>query len=81
MLIFNSYKNYNSADFQLYCKSNNIISFCLSAYLFYLIQPLDIECFNILKQLYNLQIKHFIKAYINYIFKIKFFIVFKTVYN
>jgi len=37
--------------------------------------------FSILKQVYDQEIKTFIKAYINYIIKIKFFLVFKTVYS
>ena len=81
MLVFNGHKSHDSADFQLYCKSNNIILLCLSAHLLYLIQPFDVKCFSILKRSYNLQIEHFIKAYINYISKVKFFIAFKTAYN
>ncbi len=49
-------------------------------YFLYLIQPLDINCFDILKQLYSRGFKDFIKAYINYIIKPEFFIAFKIVY-
>lgn len=47
----------------------------------HLIQPLDVECFSVLKQSYSLQIEYFIKAHINYISKVEFFIVFKAVYE
>ncbi|PMD50066.1 uncharacterized protein K444DRAFT_548073, partial [Hyaloscypha bicolor E] len=62
--------------FQEYYKIYNIITFKLPLYLFHLIQPLNIRYFSILKQ-----IEIFIKAYINYIIKVKFFLAFIVVYK
>ena len=81
MLIFDRYESYELAEFQEYYKVYNIITLYLSLYFSYLIQLLNIRCFSILKQIYDREIKTFIKAYINYITKIKFFLIFKTVYS
>ena len=42
------------------------------AYLFYLLQPLDIGCFAALKCVYSIYISDFIRLGINYINKIEF---------
>ena len=78
-MILNKYKDYKSIVFQIYYKKNNIIYLYLLVYLNYLIQLFNISCFNNLKYLYNNQINEFIKVYINYISKIKFFITFKII--
>ncbi len=44
-------------------------------------QLLDIGCFSVLKRAYGRQIKTFIKAHINHITKIEFFLAFTTVYK
>ena len=53
MLIINDYNNYTSIKFNNYCKFNNIIIITMSAYLFHLLQPLDIKLFSFLKIIYN----------------------------
>jgi hypothetical protein len=80
-LVLDRHKNYQSVVFQDYCKANNIIILCLFSHLFYLIQPLDVRCFSILKRIYGYQIETFIKTYINYIIKVEFFLAFHVVYN
>ena len=80
MLVLNRYKSYKSAEFQEYYKIYNIITLSLPPYSSYLTQLLDVKCFSILKQAYSFQIKTFIKAYINYITKVEFFLVFKAAY-
>ena len=47
----------------------------------YLTQPLDIGCFSVLKRAYGRQIETFIKAYINHITKVEFFLAFTIVYK
>ena len=74
-------KSHKSAKFQEYCKAYNIITLGLPFHLFHLTQPLNVGCFSVLKQAYGRQIKTFIKAYINYITKIEFFLVFIVVYK
>lgn len=81
MLVLDGHESHNSADFQSYCKSNNIIPLCLPAHSSHLTQPLDVGCFSVLKRSYGLQIEHFIKAYINHISKVEFFIAFKAAYE
>jgi len=81
MLVFNRYKNHESAEFQEYCKVHNIITLCLPPYFSYLTQLLDVRCFSILKQVYGREIKTFIKVYINYITKVEFFLAFKAAYS
>ena len=81
MLMLDRYKSYKSAEFQKYYKVYNIIILRLFLYLSHLTQLLDIKYFNILKQVYGQQIEMFIKAYINYITKIEFFLIFTVVYK
>jgi hypothetical protein len=47
----------------------------------HLLQPLDVGCFDILKCRYSQELEVFIKAYINHITKVKFFIAFQKAYN
>jgi DDE superfamily endonuclease len=81
ILVLDKHKSHESAEFQEYYKVYNIITLGLSPYSFYLTQPLDVRCFSILKQAYNRQIEIFIKAYINYITKVEFFLAFIVVYK
>src|SRR6266566_7513906 len=78
MIVFDSYKSYLLVQFEQFYKEKCIIILCLLIYSSHLIQPLDVGCFNILKRSYNRGLENFIKTYINYIIKIKFFIAFKT---
>ena len=80
MLVLDRHKSYKSAEFQEYYKIYNIITLCLPPYSSYLTQLLNIKCFSILKRVYSQQIKTFIKAYINYIIKVEFFLAFKAAY-
>jgi hypothetical protein len=81
ILVLDKHESHESIEFQEYYKAYNIITLGLSPYLFYLTQPLDIKCFSMLKQAYGRQIKMFIKAYINYITKVEFFLAFIIVYK
>ncbi len=58
--MLNGYNSYYLYEFECYCKKNNIIIFYILLYLSYLFQPFDIKCFNILKPLYNKEVKNFI---------------------
>jgi hypothetical protein len=81
MLVLDRHKSQESAVFQEYCKASNIITLCLPSHSFYLTQPLDVRCFGILKRMYGRQIETFIKAHINHITKIGFFLAFHAAYN
>ena len=81
MLVLDGHESHKSAKFQEYYKAHNIITLGLPPYLSYLTQPLNVSCFSVLKQAYGRQIKTFIKAYINYITKVEFFLAFIAVYK
>ena len=81
MLVLDGYKSHESAEFQEYCKTHNIITLGLPPHSSHLTQLLNIRYFSILKRAYGRQIKTFIKAYINYIIKVKFFLAFIVVYK
>ena len=80
MIILDNYKNYLSTQFKKFYKKKNIIILYFPIHFLYIIQPLDVGCFNMLKQLYSRIFKDLIKTYINYIIKTEFFIAFKTAY-
>ena len=81
MLVLDGHESYDSTVFQAYYKSNNIIPLCLPTHSSHLTQPLDVGCFSVLKRSYGLQIEYFIKAHINHITKVEFFIAFKVAYE
>lgn len=81
MIVVNGHESHQSAKFNKYCNKNNIIPICLPAHSSHLTQPLDIRCFSILKRMYGQEIKHFIKAHINHITKVKFFLTFKAAHH
>jgi len=46
----------------------------------YLLQPLDISCFRLLKQAYSRQVKDLIRIYINHITKLEFLYAFRQAF-
>ncbi len=81
MIILNGHKSHLSAEFQMFCKNHSIITLYLPAHSSHLTQPLDIDCFNILKRIYNKELELYIRVEIDYITKVEFFIAFYTAYN
>jgi hypothetical protein len=81
ILVLDGHKSHESAEFQEYCIANNIIALRLPAYSSHLTQPLDVGCFSVLKRMYGRQIETFIKAHINHITKVEFFLAFHAAYN
>ncbi|KFY24886.1 hypothetical protein V493_04968 [Pseudogymnoascus sp. VKM F-4281 (FW-2241)] len=81
MLVLDGHESHESIAFQDYCKSNNIITLGLPAHSSHITQPLDVGCFSVLKRMYSRQIEGFMKAYINHITKVEFFMAFKTAYQ
>ena len=72
LLILDSYRNYNTPEFDQYCRENNIVLFCIPVYSSYLLQPLDVGIFLPLKQAYRQGIDTNIYLGINYIDKQEF---------
>ena len=81
MLVLDGHESHESRAFQAYCEENDIICLCLPPHSSHLTQPLDVGCFGNLKRSYSGQIDGFIKAHINHISKVEFFIAFKAAYE
>ena len=81
ILVLDRHKSHESAEFQEYCKAHNIITLGLPPHSSHLTQPLDVGCFSVLKRAYGRQIETFIKAHINHITKVEFFLAFVAAYR
>ncbi|ENH73538.1 hypothetical protein FOC1_g10009031, partial [Fusarium oxysporum f. sp. cubense race 1] len=53
LLILDSHESHYLADFKRYYKKNKIIMLYIPAYASYLLQPLDVKCFRLLKKAYS----------------------------
>ena len=78
MIVLDGHESHHSAEFEAFCKDNNIISLSLPPHSSYLTQPLDVGCFSPLKRAYGREVEHFIKSHVNHITKVEFFIGFKA---
>ncbi len=78
--MLDGYNSYYLYEFEYYYKKNNIVILYIPLHSFYLFQPFDIGCFNVLKQSYGKEVKNFIRSYINYITKPDFFACFYTIF-
>jgi hypothetical protein len=81
ILVLDGHESHESAEFQEYCKTHNIITLGLPPHSSHLTQPLDVGCFSVLKRAYGWQIETFIKAHINHITKVEFFLAFVAAYK
>jgi hypothetical protein len=81
MIVFDGHESHLSTEFQKFCKDHGIITLYLPAHSSHLTQPLDVDCFSVLKCMYGKELEDFIKVNVDHITKIEFFIAFKTVYN
>ena len=81
ILVLDGHESHESAEFQEYCKTHNIITLGLPPHSSHLTQPLDVGCFSVLKRAYSRQIEIFIKAHINHITKVEFFLAFTAAYK
>ena len=76
MLVLDGHESHQSVEFETYCKDNNIIPVCLPPHSSHLTQPLDVGLFGPLKRAYGKQIESFIRAHINHITKVEFFLAY-----
>ena len=81
MLVLDSHESHVNAEFEDYCKKNNIVTLCLPSHSSHLTQPLNVGCYSILKKMYSAKIEHFIKAQIMHITKPEFFLAFKDAFH
>jgi hypothetical protein len=76
MLILDGHGSYLTAEFDRTCTENNIIPICMPLHSSYLLQPLDVSCFAIIKRKYRQLVEQWIRLGFNYINKIDFLTVF-----
>jgi hypothetical protein len=57
MLILDSHGSHLTPEFDHACTENHIIPIYMPVHLLYLLQPLDVSCFAILKQQYGQLVK------------------------
>ncbi len=81
MLVLDGHESHLSVDFQEYCTANNIIPLCLPPHSSHITQPLDVGCFSVLKRMYGREIELYMKARINHITKVEFFIAFHAAFK
>ena len=75
-MTLDGHESHYSTEFELFCQQNNIITLYLPPHSSYLLQPLDISCFGLLKQAYGRQIKDLICMHINHVSKLEFLCAF-----
>ena len=73
LLILDSHESHHPVDFEDFCKLSNIIPLCLPPHSSHFLQPLDVECFSWLKDLYSKQIEQMMRMQITHITKEDFF--------
>ena len=78
--MLDGHESYHLDKFKAYYKEYNIITLCMPPHLLYLLQPLDVSCFGLLKKAYGNQIEEFIRMHIIYISKLEFLCAFKEAF-
>jgi hypothetical protein len=81
LLILDGHESHHSADFEIYCEENNIITLCMPPHSSHLLQPLEIGCFGPLKKAYGREIEQLIRRSIIHISKTEFFPAFYTAFQ
>jgi hypothetical protein len=69
LLILDGYSSHVSPEFDLFCREHSIITLCMPLHSSYLLQPLDVGYFAVLKQLYGRQIEGYMRNRVNHIDK------------
>jgi hypothetical protein len=78
LLILDGHGSHLTPEFDLFCKEHRIITLCMPPHSSHLLQPLDIGCFAVLKQLYGRQIEKYMHNGVNHIDKPDFLRAFYT---
>ena len=69
MLILDGHRSHLTAEFDQYCKNNQIITLCMPAHASHLLQPLDVSCFKPLKRAYGTEVYNYVRRGIHHIDK------------
>ncbi|RFU26589.1 hypothetical protein B7463_g9746, partial [Scytalidium lignicola] len=72
MLVLDGHGSHVAPEFDRYCIQNNIITVCIPAHSSYILQPLDISCFAVLKHAYGGLVERKIRLDIQHIDKFDF---------
>lgn len=81
LLVLDGHESHHSAEFEEYCKENNIITLCMPPHSSHLLQPLDIGCFSVLKRSYGKEIEKLMRNHIHHITKPDFFLAFHAAFR
>jgi hypothetical protein len=81
LLILDGHESHHSLDFEKYCQANKIVTLCMPPHSSHLLQPLDVECFSLLKKAYGQEIEHLIRCSITYVSKSEFFPAFYAAFQ
>jgi hypothetical protein len=81
LLILDGHESHQSAEFQIYCEENNIITLCMPPHSSHLLQPLDVGCFGPLKKAYGREIERLIRRSITHVSKTDFFLAFYVAFQ
>jgi hypothetical protein len=80
LLVLDGHESHHSAEFEEYCKENNIITLCMPPHSSHLLQPLDVGCFSVLKRAYSREIEKMMRNHIHHITKPDFFLAFHAAF-
>src|SRR5450432_4940930 len=69
LLILDGHGSHGTPEFDLFAKEHSIITLCMLPHSSHLLQPLDVGCFAVLKQLYRQQVEGLIQNGVNHIDK------------
>ncbi|CAG8971612.1 hypothetical protein HYALB_00008005 [Hymenoscyphus albidus] len=81
LLVLDGHESHHSVDFELFCKSNNIITLCMPAHSSHRLQPLDVGCFRALKRSYGAELEKLMRLHITYVSKEDFLSTFYTAFR
>ena len=81
LLVLDGHESHHSANFDEYCKANNIIALYMPAHSSHILQPLDVGCFSPLKVSYSKAVEKMMQMQITHITKDDFFPIFIEAYT
>lgn len=69
LLILDGHDSHLTPEFDQICKKHDIIPLCMPAHASHLLQPLDVDCFSILKRAYQTLVQDLCRKGVNHIDK------------
>lgn len=81
MLMLDGHGSHQSVKFEAYCKDHHIVPICLPPHSSHITQPLDVGLFSPPKSAYGKEIDTFVRAHVNHITNVEFFLAFRAAYT